>query len=47
LYGLFFGLFSPGTLIVIALAAYAAYVVNAGQFLWKLRVARLQSEVAA
>jgi 3-vinyl bacteriochlorophyllide hydratase len=25
------------------LAAYAAYVVNAGQFLWKLRVARLQA----
>jgi 3-vinyl bacteriochlorophyllide hydratase len=28
----------------IALAAYTAYVVNAGQFLWKLRVARLESE---
>jgi 3-vinyl bacteriochlorophyllide hydratase len=28
----------------IALAAYAAYVVNAGQFLWKLRMARLESE---
>lgn len=27
----------------LALAAYAAYVVNAGQFLWKLRVARLQA----
>jgi hypothetical protein len=26
----------------IALAAYAAYVINAGQFLWKLRVARLE-----
>lgn len=25
----------------IALAAYAAYIVNAGQFLWKLRQARL------
>ena len=25
----------------IALAAYAAYVINAGQFLWKLRQARL------
>jgi 3-vinyl bacteriochlorophyllide hydratase len=47
LYGLFIGAFAPDSLIVIALAAYAAYVVNAGQFLWKLRVARLQSEVAA
>lgn len=47
LYGLFFGSFGADTLIVIALAAYATYVVNAGQFLWKLRVARLQSEVPA
>lgn len=28
--------------MLIALAGYAAYVINAGQFLWKLRVARLQ-----
>ena len=28
----------------IALAAYAAYVINAGQFLWKLRMARLDAE---
>ena len=28
--------------LVVALAAYAAYVINAGQFLWKLRMARLQ-----
>ena len=27
----------------IALAAYATYVINAGQFLWKLRQARLQA----
>lgn len=27
----------------IALAAYLAYVINAGQFLWKLREARLQA----
>lgn len=27
----------------LALAAYAAYVINAGQFLWKLRVARLEA----
>ncbi|MEO1282899.1 MAG: 2-vinyl bacteriochlorophyllide hydratase [Pseudomonadota bacterium] len=30
-------------LMVLALAAYAAYVVNAAQFVWKLRLARLQS----
>ena len=28
--------------MLIALAGYAAYVINAGQFLWKLRMARLQ-----
>lgn len=39
--------FSPEAQMVIALAAYVTYVVNAGQFLWKLRVARLQSEVTA
>jgi 3-vinyl bacteriochlorophyllide hydratase len=27
--------------MLLALAAYAAYVVNAGQFVWKLRLARL------
>ncbi|APE45684.1 2-vinyl bacteriochlorophyllide hydratase (plasmid) [Sulfitobacter alexandrii] len=47
IYGLFLGGFAPMSLIVIALAAYAAYVVNAGQFLWKLRMARLQPETPA
>ena len=28
-------------LMLLALAAYATYVVNAGQFIWKLRMARL------
>ena len=28
-------------LMLLALAAYTAYVINAGQFLWKLRRARL------
>ncbi len=28
----------------VALAAYATYVINAGQFIWKLRMARLQSD---
>lgn len=35
---------SPNALMVLALAAYAAYVINAGQFLLKLRAARLQAE---
>lgn len=47
LYGFLTGSMPPETLIFIVLAAYAAYVVNAGQFLWKLRRARLQSEAAA
>ncbi|MFZ7091423.1 2-vinyl bacteriochlorophyllide hydratase [Primorskyibacter sp. 2E233] len=33
----------PDALMVLALAAYAAYVINAGQFLLKLRAARLQA----
>lgn len=28
----------------VALAAYATYLINAGQFLWKLRMARLQGQ---
>jgi len=32
---------TPDQLMVLALAAYAAYVINAGQFVWKLRLARL------
>ncbi len=31
-------------LMLLALAAYAAYVINAGQFILKLRAARLQSD---
>jgi 3-vinyl bacteriochlorophyllide hydratase len=27
---------------MVALAGYGAYVINAGQFLWKLRMARLE-----
>jgi 3-vinyl bacteriochlorophyllide hydratase len=33
---------SAQDLMVLALAAYATYVINAGQFLWKLRMARLE-----
>ena len=35
------GSLSPRALMVLALAAYAAYAINAAQFLWKLRQARL------
>jgi len=47
LYGLFAGTMTPMTLMMIALAAYGAYVINAGQFILKLRTARLQSQVLA
>jgi 3-vinyl bacteriochlorophyllide hydratase len=40
---LFGGLGSIEQRMLVALAGYAAYVVNAGQFLLKLRAARLQS----
>jgi 3-vinyl bacteriochlorophyllide hydratase len=36
------GAASPRTLLLLALAAYASYVINAAQFLLKLRAARLQ-----
>jgi 3-vinyl bacteriochlorophyllide hydratase len=35
------GALSGASLMYLALAAYATYVVNAGQFLLKLRAARL------
>ncbi|PIL21115.1 hypothetical protein P775_06095 [Puniceibacterium antarcticum] len=41
------GAMGPDGLMVLALAAYITYVINAGQFLWKLRQARLQQEAAA
>jgi 3-vinyl bacteriochlorophyllide hydratase len=34
---------SAGGLMLLALAAYATYIVNAGQFVWKLRLARLDA----
>jgi len=39
-------MFAIGTVeqrMLVALAAYATYMINAGQFLWKLRMARLQT----
>ena len=38
---LFFGWLSPRGLMLLALAAYASYVINATQFILKLRAARL------
>lgn len=40
---LFGGLGTLEERMMVALAAYAAYAVNAAQFLWKLRQARLQA----
>ncbi|HEU4457680.1 MAG TPA: 2-vinyl bacteriochlorophyllide hydratase [Methylibium sp.] len=39
--------FDLRTRMLLALAAYAAYLINAGQFLWKLRQARLQGGALA
>lgn len=44
---LFFDLLSPAALIWLALAAYLAYVINAAQFVLKLRTARLQAAAPA
>jgi len=42
LVAVFTGWLDPVSQMVLALAAYVAYVVNAAQFVWKLRAARLQ-----
>ncbi len=44
LLALFNGWLGAQGLMWLALAAYLAYVVNAGQFLYKLRMARLQGQ---
>lgn len=44
---LFAGWLTPQQQMLLALAAYATYLVNAGQFLWKLRQARLQAAAPA
>ena len=41
------GLLAPVPLMILALAAYAAYVINAAQFVWKLRMARLSAPAQA
>ena len=43
LYGLWTGALDPMAQMAVALAAYATYVLNAGQFIWKLRLARLDA----
>ena len=47
LYFLWFGGLGPVGLMILALTAYAIYVVNAAQFVWKLRMARLSAEGAS
>jgi 3-vinyl bacteriochlorophyllide hydratase len=37
------GWMTPKQQMLLALAAYFTYVINAGQFIWKLRMARLQA----
>ncbi|TVQ56425.1 MAG: 2-vinyl bacteriochlorophyllide hydratase [Rhodobacteraceae bacterium] len=44
LFAVLFGIGSSTWQMGVALLAYAIYVVNAAQFVWKLRMARLQSE---
>ena len=44
---LLMGAMTPNALMYVTLAAYATYVINAGQFLWKLRMARLDAEARA
>ena len=47
LVALFKGLLEPQALMGLALAAYAAYLINAAQFLIKLRAARLDAAADA
>jgi 3-vinyl bacteriochlorophyllide hydratase len=47
LYAIATGALAPREEMMVALAAYAVYVVNAGQFLLKLRAARLQAAASA
>lgn len=47
LWALWTGALDPTSQMFLALAAYATYVINAGQFLLKLRAARLGAAAAA
>ncbi len=44
---LLLGMLEPRGLMLLALAAYATYLINAGQFLLKLRAARLERTAPA
>ncbi len=46
-FALYAGALAPTGLMYLALAAYTAYVINAAQFVWKLRLARLDAEARA
>ena len=46
-WALFANYLSEQQLMLLALTAYAVYLVNAAQFVWKLRVARLQTVMEA
>jgi len=43
---LFGGIGTTEQRLLVALAGYGAYVINAGQFLWKLRMARLEGALS-
>jgi 3-vinyl bacteriochlorophyllide hydratase len=47
LFALVTGMLSPRELMLLALAAYTTYIINAAQFLLKLRTARLQRDSVA
>ncbi len=47
LWALLTGSMTPHQLMIVTLAAYVTYVINAGQFIWKLRLARLDMEAGA
>jgi 3-vinyl bacteriochlorophyllide hydratase len=44
---LIFGWWTPDQQMMIAVAAYGTYVINAAQFIWKLRTARLEGAKSA
>ncbi len=46
LYGFLTHSLTPAQQMFVALAAYTTYVINAGQFIWKLRMARLDAGAA-
>jgi len=47
LWAIAFGAWEPRAQMMVALAAYATYVINAGQFIRKLRIARRELAVTA